>query len=107
MKTDKPLMKEVLPDLSNELKTLLEKESNFHLAESIDLLRIYEKCECDETSCASFYTVPKPNGAYGIEHESLMLDANEGLLILDLVENEIKFVEILNRPEIRKNLIKI
>jgi len=107
MNTNKPLMIEVLPEFSKELKKLLEEDNKFQLAECVHSLHIYEKCDCDEKSCASFYTAPKPNGSYGAGHENLILDADIGWLVLDVVDNEIKFIEILNRPKFRKQLNEI
>ena len=98
----KPFLKDVLPNLNDELKILLNKDEKFDLAEKVDSLRIFEKCNCKENSCASFYTAPKPNGSFGKGHENLILNAEYGMLVLDVVNNEIKFVEILNRPEYKK-----
>ncbi len=104
MNTDKRLLSELLPEFSKELKNLLEKNDKFQLAERVNALRIYEKCDCNESSCASFYTAPKPNSWYGAGHENLLLNADKGLLVLDVFDEEIMFIEILDRPEIREKL---
>lgn len=107
MNTDFPLLIEVLPELGIELKKLLKKTTEFHLAESVDLLNIFEKCSCNDKSCASFYTAPKPIGGYGDGHKNLILTPKYGFLILDIVNDEIKFIEILDRPKYKRLLDQI
>lgn len=53
-------MIEILPEFGKELKTLLEEDNKFQLAESVDSLHIYERCGCGESSCASFSLRPNP-----------------------------------------------
>ena len=105
--TEKPLIKDVLPELGAELKKLLKKTTESHLAEHIDSLRIFEKCGCGVRSCASFYTGPKPEGSYGKRHKNLFLSSRYGFLILDIVNDEIKFIEIHDRPKNKKLLDQI
>src|SRR5215208_433254 len=97
-----PLLGEVLPEFSDELRALLEKDELTQLAGQVASLRIVDRCRCGEESCASFYTVPKPEGAWGAGHENIVLDAEEGLLVLDVVKGQIVYVEILDRGEIRE-----
>lgn len=53
---------------------------------------------------ASFYTAPRPEGGYGHGHECLVLDPEEGWVVVDLVDGEIRCVEVLNRPDVRARL---
>jgi len=56
-------------------------------------------CGCGDDFCASFYTQPKPKGAYGPGHYTLALEtAAQGMLILDVVDGVISFVEVLYHP---------
>jgi hypothetical protein len=107
MTSTKPLLKDFLPDLVEELTNLLIKDNNHKLAEKVNTLEIYEKCNCNERSCASFYTAPKPNGSFGEGHQNLVLKAEFGMFILDVVNDEIMFIEILDRPNYKKILDRI
>ena len=100
-----PLLKQALPEFADELRTLLEKDGQFELAEQVSNLHIIDRCSCGETSCATFYTVPKPKGAWGAGHENMILDASEGLLVLDVVNGKIVCVEVLDRDDVRQKLL--
>ena len=80
-----PLLQEALPEFTDELRALLEKDELIQLVGQVASLRIVDRCRCGEESCASFYTTPKPGGAWGAGHENIVLDAEEGLLVLDTV----------------------
>lgn len=67
-------------------------------------MRILERCRCGDDFCATFYTLPKPVGAYGPSHQNVTLTPEEGMLILDVVDGEIACVEVLDRPVIREKL---
>jgi hypothetical protein len=103
----RPLLQRVIPELAAELRTLLEKENEPQLARQVGSLRIVDRCRCGEVSCATFYTVPKPKGAWGAGHENIPLDAERGYLILDLVDRKIVCVEVLDRDEFRHRLLSL
>ena len=107
MNSDKPLIRDFLPELCAELKKLLIKANQIQLAESVDSLEIIEKCDCGVKSCASFYTASKPDGGFGAGHKNLILAPQYGFLILDVVNDEIKFIEIHDRPKYKKLLDRI
>jgi len=51
--------------------------------------------------CRSFYTQPPPAGAYGPRHRNVALSPmGPGVLILDVVDDVIMFVEIIDRPSL-------
>jgi hypothetical protein len=102
-----PLLADTLPPLSQELGRLLEEKGQLKLAHQVPGLRIVDRCRCGDDFCASFYTQPKPPGAYGPGHFSLELEPNEGMLILDIVDGVIAHVEILNRDDIRQKLLAV
>jgi hypothetical protein len=78
------------------------------LAVQVPILKIVEGCGCGDDFCASFYTQPKPNGAYGPGHDTLLLDTEApGMLILDVVDGVISFVEVLYRPDVRQKLVAL
>jgi hypothetical protein len=98
------LVKDILPAFATELRDLLVKAERVDLAGKIATLEIVERCRCDDEFCSSFYTAPKPNGAYGPGHSNLILSPNEGMIILDLVDNEIRYVEVIDRRDLRDML---
>jgi hypothetical protein len=99
------LLKEVLPQFAVELEQLLRKQGEVELASQVSRLTIVDRCRCGDDFCASFYTQPKPKGAYGPGHRCMELEPAEGMLILDLVEDRIAQVEVLNRNDIREKLL--
>ena len=101
-----PLLQAVLPEFADELEALLEKDGLHGLVGQVTALRIVDRCRCGEDSCGGFYTVPKPKGAWGAGHENMVLDAEEGMLVLDTVGGKIVHVEILDRDEIREKLLR-
>ena len=101
-----PLLQEVLPEFTDELRALLKKDELIQLVGQVASLRIVDRCRCGEESCASFYTVPKPEGAWGAGHENIVLDAGEWMLVLDTVGGKIVHVEILDRADIRGQLLR-
>lgn len=93
-----PLLREKYPDLSRELISLLEAEGETDLAICARDLRIVALCSCKDDFCQSFYTAPPPDGTYGPGHRNLPLNRRQGMLILDVVNNQIMFVELLHYP---------
>jgi len=102
------LLIETLPVLAQELQQLLQGKNQLELplAAQVTALEIVEGCGCGDDFCASFYTQPKPKGAYGTGHYTLVLEPADGMLILDVVGGVISFVEVLYRPEIRQKLLE-
>ena len=99
------LLTETLPVLAQELQQLLQAKNQLELAAQVTALKIVEGCGCGDDFCASFYTQPKPKGAYGTGHYTLVLEPADGMLILDVVGGVISFVEVLYRPEIREKVL--
>jgi hypothetical protein len=98
------LLSEALPSLANELHQLLEERGEPELAAQVPSLAILDRCGDD--FCATFYTQPKPHGAYGPGHRNVALTSDEGMLILDVVAGEITCVEVLDRKDVRRKLDK-
>jgi hypothetical protein len=93
-----PLVSDKWPHLAAELATALRDEGASDLANQVDTLHVLEECGCDDDFCQSFYTAPKPSGAYGRGHRNIGLNPSEpGYLILDVVNDVIMFVEVLYR----------
>jgi len=98
------LLVEVLPSFCAELRDLLVKASEPALADQIPNLNILDGCGCGDDFCSSFYTKPKPCGAYGPGHRTIVLEPERGMIILDVLGDEIAHVEVLNRNDIRSAL---
>jgi len=98
------LLKNILPEFARELRDLLAKAERADLADRVEGLAIIGRCHCDDDFCSSFYTAPKPDGAYGLGHSNLTLSPKEGMIILDLVDDEIQYVEVIDRSDVQKLL---
>ncbi|MCL2586450.1 MAG: hypothetical protein FWE35_28815 [Streptosporangiales bacterium] len=98
MAAEHPLVRDVFPEFSAELVTLLEEEGERELSGRARDLRLVMDCGCGEDFCQSFYTAPPPDGAYGPGHRCVPLTPAGWLLVLDVVGEQIMFVEILDRP---------
>jgi hypothetical protein len=96
--TQAPLLCTKWPVFTAELAAALDAEGEDRLTEQVGRLRIVEVCGCGDDFCQSFYTRPKPAGAYGDGHRNVCLDAPwPGYLVLDVVHDDIMYVEVLYR----------
>ncbi|BCJ64868.1 hypothetical protein GCM10009779_61260 [Polymorphospora rubra] len=87
------------PRLAAELATALREEGESDLVNQVDSLRVLRECGCGDDFCQSFYTQPPPAGAYGPGHRNIGLSPHRaGMLVLDVVDNVIMFVEVIDRP---------
>jgi hypothetical protein len=100
----RPSLADTLPAFATELRQLLEEQGESELAAQVSSLRIFEPCRCGDDIRATFYTQPKPDGAYGFGHRNVPLMPEDGMLILDVVAQEIACVEVLDRPDVREKL---
>jgi hypothetical protein len=101
------LLNTSLPSLSRELTALLIAEGEPDLAAQVEHLEIIARCPCGDDFCASFYTAPKPAGAYGPNHRNVSLEPETGMVILDIVDERIEKIEILYRDDIRSQLASL
>jgi hypothetical protein len=105
-KTEKrPLLTDTLPAFAHELQRLLAEAGEPKLAAQVPTLRVFGRCSCGDDFCSTFYTQPKPEGAYGPHHRNVVLAPDEGTVILDIVGEQVCCVEVLDRPEIREKLL--
>ncbi len=100
---DAPLVRDVFPDLTAELVRLLEEEGERDLALCAHDLRLVAECDCGDDFCQSFRTHDHPPGRpYGPGHRMVCLLPERGLLNLDVVGPRIVYVEIIDRPALRR-----
>jgi hypothetical protein len=103
--SEKPVrLTDTLPAFASELRRLLEEQGEVELASQVPGLTILDRCRCGDDFCATFYTQPKPDDAYGPGHRNVRLMPEEGMLILDVVGGEIACVEVLDREDVREKL---
>jgi hypothetical protein len=98
---------EELPELGEELIQLLKARGDDDLVSQISELLIVDRCRCEDDFCSSIYTAPPPKGAYGPGHEKILLDAEKGMIVLDLVKRKIMFIEVLWRDDIHNIVLSI
>jgi hypothetical protein len=96
---DKPLVRERLPALAVELERLLREQDRPDLAEQVASLRIVAVCHCEVEVCGSFYTA-WPMKRWFRRGKQVVVDD----LVVDTIDGEIVFVEVLGRPEVRAAL---
>ena len=99
-----PLLIDQFPEVARELEAALRREGEHWLADSVTFTRIYGPCECSDTTCGSFYTGPKPDGAFGPGHRCIPLDPSVGMMIIDVVDDVIRYVELIDRPDVHAAL---
>ncbi|MET9692119.1 hypothetical protein ABZY81_27160 [Streptomyces sp. NPDC006514] len=100
---DGPLVRDVFPDLTAQLVRLLEDEGEPWLALCAYDLRLLAECGCGDDFCQSFLTHRHPPGTpYGPGHRMVALDPGNGFLNLDVVEGRIVYVELVDRPPLRR-----
>jgi hypothetical protein len=103
MEQEPPLVREVHPELIDELVALLEAEGERELAICVRDVRLVGECGCGDDFCQSIRTAEHPDGQpYGPGHRCVPLLPSSGDLILDVVHGRIVYIEILGRPPLRR-----
>jgi hypothetical protein len=105
--TPRHLLSDVLPDLAAELERLLRNADEDTLAASVPQLAIVDRCRCGDDFCATFYTAPAPDGAYGTSHRCIDLETDDGVLVVDVEQERIVCVEVLFRSAVRSRLREV
>ena len=101
------VLKAALPAFALELEQSLREQGRADLASQVATLPLVDRCRCEDDFCATFYTAGKPAGAYGTGHSNLEVESTEGMIILDLVDDAIRCVEVLYRPDVQKALFTV
>lgn len=94
----------VLPELTTEIVRLLRAEGELTLARKFAFQPFHGWCPCGDDFCQSFYTQPPPEGPYGPGHRTVCLEPDTGMINIDVVGDDIRYVEILYRPEVHGQL---
>lgn len=105
MGTSHPLLRDVYPDLTAELSDLLERQGERELASGVRDLRLVDECGCGDESCQSLRTAEHSRSEpYGPGHRNIMLDPQDGMLILDVVHERIMYIEMLERAPLQRHV---
>jgi hypothetical protein len=103
MEQEHPLVRDVFPDLVAELATLLEEEGERELAICVRDVRLVGECDCGDDFCQSIRTADHPQGKpFGPGHRCVPLMPSKGMLILDVVDGRIMYIEIIDRPPMHR-----
>jgi hypothetical protein len=105
MEQDHPLVRDVFPGLVAELTALLEAEGEHWLAITVRDVRMVGECGCSDDFCQSIRTADHPKGQpYSAGHRCVPLMPAEGMLILDVVDGRIMYIEVLDRALMHNSL---
>jgi hypothetical protein len=96
---DRPLVRDVLPGLAAELERSLGELGRPELARQVGSLRIWAACPCEVEGCGSFYTA-LPMKRWFRRGK----DVPVGDLVVNTIDGDIVFVEVLGRPDVRETL---
>ena len=91
----------VLPDFAAELAAALRFDDGAKLADQLSELSITAVCGCGDDFCASFYTGPRPDGPWGAQHRNVTPETATGMVILDVVDGRIRYIEVLDRDDVK------
>lgn len=98
------LFRDIAPQFANEIMTLLREADEPALAHQVLALHIVARCRCGDDVCSSFYTAPAPEGAYGPGHRNVTLDPANGMVVFDVVDDQIMKIEVLYNEAFRRTL---
>ena len=71
------------------------------LADQVRGLSITAVCRCGDDFCSSFYTGPRPDGPWGQTHRNVSPEVAAGMIVLDVVDDQIRYVEVLDRADVK------
>jgi hypothetical protein len=89
----------VVPGLAAELEEGLRAAGRPDLADQIAGLEIRELCRCEVDGCGSFYT-GRPMRRWFRRGKQVPV----GDLVVDTIDGEIVYVEVLGRPDVGRAL---
>jgi hypothetical protein len=98
---------DLLPAFAAELEHALRADGEHELADRVAGLAIESPCGCGDDLCSSFYTGARPNGEWGASHRNVTPTVPTGMVILDVVDGRIRYVEVLHRDDLKAVLAAI
>jgi hypothetical protein len=94
-----PLLIHAVPAFAAELEDALREAARPDLADQVAALRVRQVCRCEVEGCASFYAA-MPMRRWFRRGKQLAV----GELVVDTIDGEIVYVEVLGRPDVRAAL---
>jgi hypothetical protein len=91
-----PLLAATTPGFAAELQEGLRAIDRPDLAAQVPELRIRDVCRCEVQGCASFYTA-MPMRRWFRRGKQVPV----GDLVVDTIDGDIVYVEVLNRPDLK------
>ncbi len=101
MSEQAPLIADVVPELAAEIERELRAFGDTGLAEQVADLRMTKSCGCGDEFCSSFYTGAHPKEDWEGDRRCESLNHR---LLLDVLDGEIGFVEVLFRDDLRPRI---
>jgi hypothetical protein len=95
------------PAFAAELEHALRADGDDDLAEQVGSLLVESLCGCGDDFCSSFYTGAQPDGAWGPLLRSVTPTIAIGMVILDVVDDVIRYVEVLHRDDVEAALAEV
>lgn len=92
---------DLLPAFAAELDRALRADDAADLADQVRGLSITAVCRCGDDFCSSFYTGPRPDGPWGQTHRNVSPEVAAGMIVLDVVDDQIRYVEVLDRADVK------
>ncbi len=89
----------VAPEFAVELEDGLRAVGRAELADQVRELEIRELCRCQVDGCASFYTALPVKRWFRRGNQVPV-----GALVVDTIDGQIVYVEVLGRPDLRRAL---
>jgi hypothetical protein len=99
-----PLIRDLAPSLVEEMKQHLDDLGETAVSAKVEPLEAWGRCTCGDDFCSSFYTGPRPLGTWSDEgdHRTTPLPVHEGMVNLDILSGEIRYVEVIDRPDLAR-----
>jgi hypothetical protein len=96
---------EVLPELAEDLDLAFRKVGRPDLADRVWEAEVIEPCPCTFEGCGTFYTQPRDCSRGKVER-FFNLEV-EGLICVHVVSGWLAWVELLGRPDVSKELVRL
>jgi len=97
--SQRPLLRERAPAFAAELEQALRAERKPELADQVRGVRITALCCCEIDGCASFSTVMPMKRWF---RRGALVPVGD--VVVNTIDGEIAFVEVLDRPDVRAAL---
>jgi hypothetical protein len=101
------LLVDLLPAFAAELEHALRADRDDDLGEQVGSLLVESLCGCGDDFCSSFYTGARPDGAWGPSLRSVTPAIATGMVVLDVVDDVIRYVEVLHRDDVKAALAEV